>query len=282
MKNKKWTTEEITRMLDFINYRRIGLSITDPIIIQLSQKLNRTTHSITKKLSAIKYKEQWEKYIAYHYQFHSARELAEQVGMSTSGMEKVLHRIKKKSNLVSKFKTRSPQNIVTLMRSSNLPSYHPAQFLLGSHISSHRLFNYHFGIPSRWFHGILYDDYFDLYDHYSDHYIQTTLKVGPKHNALLIPWFRLPYHTDLCDEIQRLAKFQLYIYGIEEHRDADLVLEKLLNAPIIEKDEVNLDDLKRKTLKAYESYQVIKEYLKARYSSIHRATRYKYRPMKVF
>lgn len=249
---KKWTNKEISQMVDFINFRRISLTQKDPIVLQLSKILNRSTQSITKKLSHLKYKDKWESFVAYYYQFHTMKEVANRVGMSESGVEKVLSRVKKKDKyVVSKLEHRSPEDVLTLMRSSNLPSYYVAQFSTGSSIHPQKLFDRSFGIPSKWVHGMLYDDYFDLFDCYPDKYIKTTMRLGSKYRTILVPWLLIPFSEILEDQLKILRKYQIYLYGCGNRDDAMKQLNELMVRPIKEESKINYQNLKDRTMEAY-------------------------------
>ena len=261
--------------VDTINYRRISLTITNPIITEISEKLDRSKYSVIKKLADMKYKKKWEEWVVLYSRDHTYKETAELVGMSTSGLEKVIARAKTRIDAMDKHERKTPAEIKTLMASSNLPSYTAAQFLVKSSTRSQKLFDKTFNVGGRWVHGILVDDYWDLFKKDPPNRFKSDLELGRlKKKAWLVPWVVIPEHEKLKEHIECLCNYQIYLYGALNRDHALHTLKDLLKRPKLVYENIDLGELKRKTKEAHASFCKIKEYHKSITTESHRKNRY--------
>lgn len=275
MKRRIWTTREYLKAKEIINYRRISLTLTDPIIEDISSTLGRSKYSVIKKLGFEKYKEEWEEWVTNFSRTHTYEETANRVGMSKSGLEKVVARTKNRTKVIDKHEHKSAKDIVTLMRSSYLPSYELAQFVVNSKTRCQKLFDKTFNVGGRWVHGMLKDDYWDLYASPPEKAFKSDLRVGPKRKyAILIPWVSCPNHPELDQYIEILRNYQKWLYATSDTQETLETLKSLLKKPHINYQEVDKVELVERTRDGYKAFCEIKQYLKNNTTESHRKNRY--------
>jgi len=272
---QKWTNDELVIAVGIIDYRRVSLTTTDPLIIEVAEKLGRTKYSVIKKLTNTRYKKKWEEWVVLYSRDYTYKETAERVGMSVSGLEKVIARTKGRMNATDKHERKTPAEIKTLMSSSNLPSYTAAQFLVKSGTRSQKLFDKTFNIGGKWVHGMLVDDYWDLFEEDPPNKFKSSLEFGPlKKKAWLVPWLVIPEHEILGKYIECLCNYQIYLYGAMNKEHALHTLKDLLERPKVVYENIDLGELKRKTKEAHASFCKIKEYHVNTTTESHRKNRY--------
>lgn len=260
---KRWTEQEDRMVALFINYRRFSLTKTDPIIISLVEKTGRTYQSVTKHLSNIGYKKEWEKFVYHYSRTHTIQETADRVEMSPSGVEKVILRYSQKNDVKYRKRPRiDNKHIELLMKTSNLESYNSAQFIAKTNFNSSRLFEKKFGISSKWFHGLSVYDYFDLFGDFPKEHIKTTILMNNS-NYLLAPWYLLP-ETELPinKDIEVIKKYQSIIHNGKPEEE----LKKLVKSCNHMKTNITFKELKELTKEAFESFKVIRSYIDNNYT----------------
>lgn len=275
---KKWDNAEYQKAINIINNRRISLRPENEIIKEVAKQLDRSIYSVIKKLSSEGFKEEWEKWVVEYSRNHTYKETADRVGMSVSGVEKVVQRTKiKMPYMANKHENKSAKELVTLMRSSYLPSYEVAQFLTKSSSKPHKLFDKSFGTGGRWVHGMLRDDYWDLYNKPPEVAVKSNWKVGPnKKDAILVPWTSIPEHELMGKYIEVLSNYQMWLYDAESKEEATEILKILKEKPIMKKEDVDKNELKLKTIEAHNAFCEIKKYIVSITTESHRKNRYRF------
>lgn len=271
---RTWTAKEEYNLLKFLDNRKAVYKGYDPLVQEAAVLLHRTNESVAQRLKHLNYRETWENFAADYSRNHTIAETAFRVGMSKSGVEKLINRVAKRRNLLLKRCNISELSTLTLMRSANMNSYSLAQFLTRYNGRSQKLFDKKFNCGGAWIHGMLVDDYFDLFEKNPSLCFRSTIKYGRmKDGALLVPWVLL---DKSLPEITILREFQQYLLDTTGVEDTIQRLRDLQTKPFVAVT-VNFEELKVKTQNAYEAYKRLREHLRTKYSPSHMKNRSLYR-----